>query len=72
MDGQNLKRIQISRELRRTEVDGDYVPTRRVNLWKQKTTTGDDLMMMMMMIVLSCLVLYNCNLTIAVLEKHFI
>jgi len=37
-----LKRIQISRELRKTEVDGDYVPTRHVNLLKQKITTDDD------------------------------
>jgi len=41
MNGHNLKRIQISRELRKTEVDGVYVPTRHVNLVKQKMTTDD-------------------------------
>jgi len=37
-----LKRIQISRELRRTKFDGDYVNTRHVNRMEQKTTTDDD------------------------------
>ena len=34
--------LQISRELRKTEVDGHYVPSKHVKPLKHKTTTDDD------------------------------
>jgi len=41
-NGHTLKRKQVSRELQKIEVDGDYVPSRHVRLLKQNTTTDDD------------------------------